>query len=65
MYGEKIKALSLFKKFPIKMDRMIRINVRLKKELVRKARYTVAQSIQYDTTPILHQCSGKIPGKYP
>lgn len=33
--------------------------------LLVKASYTIAQSLAYYTAPILHQCSGQMPGKHP
>lgn len=51
--------------FPKKMDRIIRINVGWKLGLLGKASYTIAQSLQCYTTPILHQWSGQMPGKHP
>lgn len=47
------------------MDRMARINVGWKAGLLGKASYTVTQSLPYYTTPILHQCSGEMPGEHP
>lgn len=54
-----------YKKCRMKMGRMARINVGWKAGLLRRTSFTIAQSLPYYTTPILHQCSGKMPGKHP